>query len=660
MHYLVMLGTSVLLVSAATAPAVASGAVNARQSSTATGEASTHVVPVATGQILGVVTDRAGAPVDGVLVSATGPSGATVVVCDAEGRFEFRSLQPGPYLLRTHRSGYVASRRHVVVVEPDVPTVRSLTLRQQTDTNTPVSLPAVFEAGFGATDTLVAQPDLEFDTNQDEPITAAPPVELAPHEHGTKAWRLRHTKRSVLKDATGHVHRRVSTEHDSFKPPERWTMALRPPLWGADHGAGLGDGFPITGEVQLLARTTVDSPGELWSVDALPGQVAYVSLGAPVGEGAWAARGALDMASGDASSWAVAGSYVADPHEDHAVEFGMSYSVQRRAAMDDSGLLVRPDASSGWRSRDVGGINAFDTWSVSPQLTVGYGASFARYGYLEDGKLFSPRAHVTLMPARRTRVRVAWSQRMTAPGAEEFLPPVSGVWLPPERTFAPLSPVDPLQAERARHLEVALERNVGGASVVSVRRFRQQISDQLITMFGVRADALGSSREHYYLASATGVDADGWGVTFSYDLAGRLRSAIDYSIVRASWAPWTAAGLLPRATGAFRAGTERFHDVTASIESEIPETSTWVFALYRINTAFTRTDQDVMTSGLDARFDLRVTQPLPFSPFGGGSWEVLVALRSLFHEQALWGSAYDELLVVSPPKQFVGGLVVHF
>ena len=67
-----------------------------------------------------------------------------------------------------------------------------------------------------------------------------------------------------------------------------------------------------------------------------------------------------------------------------------------------------------------------------------------------------------------------------------------------------------------------------------------------------------------------------------------------------------------------------------------------------------------MDPGLDTRFDLQVTQTLPFAPFEGSNWELLVALRSLFHEPGQGASIYDELLVVDPPRQLVGGLVVHF
>ena len=92
----------------------------------------------------------------------------------------------------------------------------------------------------------------------------------------------------------------------------------------------------------------------------------------------------------------------------------------------------------------------------------------------------------------------------------------------------------------------------------------------------------------------------------------------------------------------------------------MPETATRVFALCRISGAFTRMAGDDFASGVHARFDVQVTQQLPFSPFGGSTWELLVALRSLFHDPAFGASIYDELLVVDPPPQLVGGLVVHF
>ena len=120
-------------------------------------------------------------------------------------------------------------------------------------------------------------------------------------------------------------------------------------------------------------------------------------------------------------------------------------------------------------------------------------------------------------------------------------------------------------------------------------------------------------------------------------------------------------GLSPETVGVFRSGHERFHDVTTSVETEIPETATRVLLLYRVNTAFSTVDSGAaLSSGLDGRFALRINQTLPFSPIEGSTWEVLIDIRSLFREQVPGASVYDELLVVNPPKQVVGGLVVNF
>ena len=63
-----------------------------------------QMAALAPGSILGVVQDERGAPVSGAMVSALGASTAFVFT-DRAGRFEMRSLSPGPYLVRAHLSG---------------------------------------------------------------------------------------------------------------------------------------------------------------------------------------------------------------------------------------------------------------------------------------------------------------------------------------------------------------------------------------------------------------------------------------------------------------------------------------------------------------------------------------------------------------------------
>ena len=92
----------------------------------------------------------------------------------------------------------------------------------------------------------------------------------------------------------------------------------------------------------------------------------------------------------------------------------------------------------------------------------------------------------------------------------------------------------------------------------------------------------------------------------------------------------------------------------------MPITATRVVLLYKLNNAFIGGDGTSLQPSLGARFDLQVNQALPFMNFSASQWEMLVAVRSLFHESLASGSSYDELLVVRPPKRLVGGITVKF
>jgi len=615
------------------------------------------------GRLVGVVTDTAGAPVE-TLVSATGPAGVALAVCDADGRFEFRALRPGTYLLRTHVAGLDADRRSVVEVKPGLATNHSVTLKRRV---TASSSPTFLAAGFGsfggpfeASDEFVAgnQPD---DVLPDLGVAETPSTtdNSTPHDDSEKAWRLRRARRSVLKDSGIDLVRSGKEDGGSL-------TALAPRLAADRTMSNPPSTFPVSGQLHLLTRARVDSSNGLRSRDILPGQIAYASVGGAEHDSPWTIRGA--MMTGDAGSWVLSGTYVAEPTETHSLAVGLSYSRQHvhngvnRKPLTQSAAVLE-DANESDFSREVGAVNVQGTWNLSRWVEFDYGANVARYGYLPSEGFVSPNAVMTMEPLDRTRVRVRVAQNMLAPGAEEFLPPAAGVWLPPERTFALLSRTDSLQAERSQHFEVAIERDLGHASTIGVRRFHQDVDDQMVVLFGVRPQIpVSSVADRYYLASASGVTTDGWGLMLRHTLGTRVTGTVDYSLTHSTWAPWAANGLSPRTVGVFRTGTEQAHDVTTSIETEIPETSTEVFLLYRVNSAFSVIDSATaaITSGLDGRFAMRVRQGLPFSPIEGSEWELLVDIRSLFREQVLGGSVYDELLVASPPKQIVGGLVVHF
>jgi len=85
-----------------------------------------------------------------------------------------------------------------------------------------------------------------------------------------------------------------------------------------------------------------------------------------------------------------------------------------------------------------------------------------------------------------------------------------------------------------------------------------------------------------------------------------------------------------------------------------------VFVIYKINSGFTRPYATTLRPQVGSRFDVEVSQALPFLNFASARWEMLVSVRNLFNEDVLDASVYDELQVVRPPKHVVGGVTVRF
>ena len=405
----------------------------------------------------------------------------------------------------------------------------------------------------------------------------------------------------------------------------------------------------------MLTRGTLESltPASVLDGSARPDGIANVTVGAPGWNGDWTAQGA--MTTGDVMSWFASGAYLADVDAQHRVGFDVSYGRQRYEGANPAALTV------GAESRYAASFGASDRWDISPQLALDYGGRYSTYGYIEQDGLFSPRAALTVTPRRGTRVHIGGAQETIAPGAEEFLPPTDGMglWLPPERTFASFSRYGGLHPERTRHLEIGIEHDLGADFSVGVRRFHQDVTDQMATLFG--ADELGNAPTgHYYIARAGSVTSGGWIVTLRRELGGRVSGSVDYSVAEAHWVQADVdTALAVAAPGVLRPEMERFHDVSGTLETVIPESSTRVLLRCRVNGAYARADAQDPT-GLAARFDVMIQQALPFSPIDGSRWEAVLAVRSLFFDPKDMASMFNELLVVRPPKQVVGGVVVHF
>jgi hypothetical protein len=251
------------------------------------------------------------------------------------------------------------------------------------------------------------------------------------------------------------------------------------------------------------------------------------------------------------------------------------------------------------------------------------------------------------------------AHRETAPGAEEFLPPTVGLWLPPERTFSQVSR-GVFRPERLDHVEVAAEREWPGAVVVGIRAFRQRVNDQVVTLFGVAVADAPSGVGHYRVGSAGDFDARGWGVTVSRAVGDAVHASVDYSQIDADWQGGSPdADAIALVAGPVLRSDERIHDVTASVESVVAPTATRLFVVYKLNTGFAPSDS-AASQLASARFNVQVNQALPFLNFTSAHWEMLVAVSNLFRDEPLDGSVYDEILVMRPPKRVLGGVTVRF
>jgi hypothetical protein len=609
-------------------------------------------VDLVSGRIEGVVTDDRGVPISGVAVSALGPD-ALFGVTDQAGRFVFSAVPVGTYLIRAQRAGFRASAREYVDVAPAGSARHIVRLARLGGTATPTASsgeasadtpPPGIAAGFGgATATIAPAPGArKADADTD-------------HDHSPRLWRLRHMKRSVLRDAQGQLA--LDAIEDDLEWIEERLGASSVEASARSTTSFFGGDASLSGQIQFLTATAFDEglTGEPTSWAPMPAGVAYATLGAPIGNtGEWSVRGAIGR--GDLSSWIVAGNYVRPTESRHALDLGASFALQSFSDDTPAALLSVPE-----RRRVAGTIHAFDTWRLHKRAVLTYGTRYAYHDYLDRPTQLSPSVSMSVSPLDKTWVRVAVTQQMLAPGAEEFdARNLSAFSMPPQRTFTAAAAGGRLSSERTRHLEVGLERQFG-QFLVGVRRFEQAVDNQLVAMFGVGAQGLAPDLGHYAVANGGNVNAGGWVFGLAQDAGPRFRGSVEYTVARAQWFGTGDRGVIAvMAPSADRVGNERIHDVTARVVTDVPETATRVAATWKVNSAFSRRSPLLDDASTDARFDVQVSQRLPFLSATGADWELVVAVRNLFRDGQAVGSIYDELLVIRPPKRVVGGVLVKF
>jgi hypothetical protein len=604
------------------------------------------IARVGTGSIRGLVLDGRGVPVVGAMVSALG-STAAFALTDREGRFLMRALPPGPYTVRVHLDGFLPSRREIVEVRSAAPAVMSVSL-QALQPGAASSGPSVLSAGI-----LPVEFRAPDGTDAGRVATNGSDTDSGDNESEV-AWRLRHLKRSIFRV----IDSQLALDAGGDGNPA--DSVARPGGYGAGGhrlASSIFNAYPFSGQLNFVTAGSFDTSSKAGSFGSQ--NVAYVAIGAPVGGfGDWSVRGAFTP--GDVASWFVAGSVSSRHSARHRYGAGVSYSAQR---YDQADPLAFATITGGGRA--VGAIYAADEWAVSKEVSLGVGANYAWYDYLPGSGLFSPRLALTLSPVDGFRVKTVVSHQESAPGAEEFLPPAPGpeghgMWLPPERTFSTLNSRGAFRPELTTHYEVSIERDFD-SYVVGFRAFYQRVDDQMAALFSNSPTAPATGIGHYYVTRVGDMEATGWAVSLSRPLIGLVRGSVDYSLTTAHWRPSSdQEALAMTGTPLRRNEQERFHDVTTTVETAIPLTATRVYVFYKLNTIPVRSLDPSARTGLDGRFDIQVNQRLPFLNFTSAEWELLVAVRNLFRDSIAERSAYDEMLVIRPPKRIVGGVRVRF
>jgi hypothetical protein len=587
------------------------------------------------GELFGVIRDEHGKPLPGAVISASVlGSSSFFALSDRDGRYVFRALKPGSYLVRAYLNGYRSPRGNYVVVSAGGRQPWAISLNKVVRASSAVpALPAppLLAAGVGGAAAFTPTTDTS--------------TENEPGESTEVEWLLRQATRRVLKDAyTAAIERDDDPlNRKGLSQPESLPTRL----------FALFD--TVNGQVNLLPTTSFSRPQELFDADTVTSRpIAYVSLVAPLANGDWAIRGS--MTEGDVASWILAGSFTRHRSASHTYQVGLSYATQRYQGGNPEALAAMRDGS-----RNVGEISADDSWLIAPRVTLATGGRYASYDYLADRSLVGGRFSIAyqLVPTDPLQLRVTASHRELAPGAEEFVAPgADALWLPPERTFAKLGRGGELRPEKVDVVEVAGERPMRGGVVLAVRAFRQQVDDQLVTLFARTLDG-APSLGHYRVASAGDFENYGWGFTVARHVSGNMQASLDYTMTDTQRRGYATDGRLLRmlAPEALRRN-ENVHDLTAMVNSRVPLTGTRLAVAYKLNSAYA--DAATRRANPGARFDVQITQELPFLDLTGARWEMLVGVRNLFRSELFEGSVYDELLVVRPPKRITGGVTVRF
>jgi outer membrane receptor protein involved in Fe transport len=472
--------------------------------------------------------------------------------------------------------------------------------------------------------TVLPNQDSVFTLNLDETgleeATDPAEAEQPPGRLRELEWLLRHKPRSVLEEREDDA--RASVQLASLETPSH----LLPDLGGAvelvtlpsslvDDGPSDDRRVPSASAVRLRGRLT----------DAV----------------SWSLSGVL--AEQEGTTWRAASEFLVEPGGGHVLEVGAGYGTRLLRP-----LLAVVSEKGSWENRSVGAVFARDTFDIGDRVTASLGARYTYVGFVDDANHINPSATVEVRADDGTRVRGGFAVRTLAPGGD--LLTVSAISTAPDMVFAVVE--ETLRPERVTSATFVVEREVGGTTIAA-HGLIEEVDDQLVNV------ATGSRRSRtLHITNGPGLSTRGGGFSVSHRFGNCVSGSLTYTYGRArreEGIPWGLPSGLPRFERA------AFHDLVGRLETFLSFSDTRLVALYRVNSLEPESDALGNQAAVrNTRFDVRLSQGLPFlAQMTRADWELLFAYRNLFYEPSE-GALLDEMAVVDPPKQIVGGIAIRF
>ena len=164
----------------------------------------------------------------------------------------------------------------------------------------------------------------------------------------------------------------------------------------------------------------------------------------------------------------------------HMLRFGLFFQNERTRSnvtsqvfsVDSSGSQVPglPPLSitdSGGRNGQLYGIYLQDEWSLTPTLTLNYGARFDAVRAFTDEQQLSPRVNMVWKPVKGTTFHIGYARNFTPPPQELIAAPTLALFAGTTKETE-ITTADPVKAEREHYFDAGVEQGLAQGLKVGI------------------------------------------------------------------------------------------------------------------------------------------------------------------------------------------------